>query len=141
MAVSDDDDIREYVRDSLIEHTELHHIGLTAAEATQKVEEHDEMVSSVERIIDLLEGKPVLDLGHNVVARSGGMISKQTTMADHIDTIYDRTNGGVKVTNIVNPAWTRNQKIGIAGLAITVVFAALPGFVGFLHWLAEWWVL
>ena len=133
--------IRASLSDHIVEHLERHHIDLTPAEAEAKVLEHDGMVKSMDRIVVLLEGEPVYDLSNTLIDRKGGMIAKQSSMSDTIDTIYARTNGGVKVTNVVNPAWTRNQKIGIGGLAVTIGFAALPGFVGFLHWLAEVWVL
>ena len=117
------------------------HIDLSKKEAEDKVREHDEMVASMERIVDLLEGEPVLDLQENVIGRKGGMAAKQATMATNISTIYERTNGGVKVTNRISPEWTRNQKIAAFSAGTIFVFAALPGFIGALRWVAELWVL
>jgi hypothetical protein len=126
--------------DDLNQHIKEYH-AFKAEELLVMVDEHNEMVGSVERIVNLLEGEPVLDLQDHIIGRTGGMAMKQNEMSSTLTTIYERTNGGVSVTTVVKPDWTRNQKIGIAGLSITVAFAALPGFVGAIRFLAEWWVL
>lgn len=137
--------LRKMVDDMFAHHIEESHIKLTAAEALEKVAEHDRMVESMDRVAILLEGKPIYDLSQNIVGHRGGMIAKQTEMASHIDTIYERTNGGVTVTYKPKwqtpKEWTRGNKIAAVGVGSAAFFAALPGVVGFFHFLAEWWVL
>ena len=122
-------------------HVKDRHIDLTPEEAEDKVREHDEMVASMERIVDLLEGTVEVDLYGRVVGRSGGMAAKQEKMSKTIDTIYERTNGGVTVTQNIKQNWTRGNKIAAVSVMSAIFFAALPGFVGFFRWLAEMWVL
>lgn len=133
-------DIKNSLASHIDEHLEEYH-AFKAPELLVMVDEHNEMVGSVDRIVNLLEGEPQMDLSGNIVKRTGGMIRKQTSMAENIDTIYDRTNGGVTVTQRLNPQWSRGQKIAAAGLGVSIFFAALPGVVAFFHWLAELWVL
>jgi len=127
----------EYLRTVLREHQSQWHIDLTAEEARAKIDEHDDMIESMGRIVDLLEGTPSLDLQGNVIGREGGMAARQEGMAATLDTIYERTNGGVKVTSHISPEWTRGQKIAAFGIGTTVVLASLPGLVNFLRWVAE----
>jgi hypothetical protein len=135
------DQHEENMRELFVGHVSEYH-AFKAAELIVMVEEHNDMVGSMERIVNLLEGEPEVDLSGAIVGRQDdGMVERQTQMSEKIETIYERTNGGVKVTNVVDPAWTRGQKIAAGALGTSVVFAALPGFIGFFHWLAELWVL
>lgn len=135
-----EENMREIIKDSFSSHIDEYH-AFKAKELLVMVEEHDDMVGAMERIVNLLEGEPEIDLSGVVVGRRpGGMVEKQTEMSENIETIYERTNGGVKVTNKISPEWTRGQKIAATGVGVTVVLAALPGLFNFLHWVAELWV-
>lgn len=131
--------IRGQVTEAFRTHVDDLHV-LTPAEIGEKLDEHNNMIESMDRIVNRLEGEPETDLQGNVIGRVGGMAQTQDTMAERIDVIYQRTNGGVSVTNTIKPDWTRGQKIAAYGLGISILFAALPGVVGVVRWLAELWV-
>lgn len=133
--------LRDLLGESFRKHVKDLHVSLSRAEVENKVEEHDEMVASMDRIMNLLEGTSKLDLQGNVVGRKGGMAAQQEEMSVMLNTIYERTNGGVKVTHHITPDWTRGQKIAVIGVGTTIVLASLPGLVSLLRWVAELWVV
>lgn len=157
MTVSDESNLRideleknlhGFLQESFRKHVKDLHLGFTRkemeAKAKEHAKEHAEMIVSIDRIANLLEGTPKLDVRGNVVGRKGGMAARQEEMSVMLNTIYERTNGGVKVTNVTNriaPDWTRGQKIAAVGISTTVVLASLPGLVSLLRWIAEFWVI
>jgi hypothetical protein len=104
--------------------------------------------TSVERIIDALEGAPIFDLHGDEVGREPGIIEKvdealvgQREILDNVHIVEQRTNGGVHVTQKVERRpfreWSRTEKIATVSVAAFVFFASLPGIVAVIEWLAE----
>ena len=112
-------------------HVEELHGDLEPGEAEDLIVEHRMMVDNMDLLVDTVAGIKILDpfTKRPTGDREGGMDQR-------LSVIEKRTNGGVKITQKIDP-WTKSTKIAATGVAIVAFFSAVPGIWLFLQWVAH----
>lgn len=82
-----------------------------------------ELETKVERIVVVLEGKPVTDIDGNVT-RNGGMVAQ----LDRIETYFTAPKS----------AWTRNQKIAVVAIGTPMMVGLMSSLWVTLRIVATW---
>ena len=129
------DMLEESIKDTVVKMFETHvaenHYPISNSEVDRLIAEGKEYQIVVKRVVEMLEGKPVVGPSGNVIAREDGLMQtaqKSNAMLVEIDR---RTNGGVTVTQKIN--WTPKTKIAAwtaFGVFITQTLATLAILLG-----------
>ena len=104
-------EIKELCSNSIVNHVANDHHPISNEEVDRILVERLENRKIVSRVVEMLEGKPVVDLQGNVIAHEDGVQQLTKKNYETLIEIEKRTNGGVTVLQKFKPEWSRSQKI------------------------------
>ena len=102
-------------------HMKVDHYPLSHDEISALIKSGEKRAKVVERVVEMLEGKPVLGPSGHIIDREDGLfktVQKNNALLVEIDR---RTNGGITVTQKIQPNLSKRQKGYIWGFAGTVL--------------------
>ena len=108
------------IDEAICRHKAKDHYPISHDDIDAILEERTETHGLVDRMADMIEGTPVVDLHGNVTGREPGI--KQM-----VEEIYERTNGGVNVTQKI--VWSPKHKVAAWGVASMFVVGAMSSLV------------
>lgn len=73
-----------------------------------------------DKIVIILEGKPVLDIKGNLTSKEGGLVQQMERNAEALHII------GRKIDGLLPRRWTRNQIIALSSVVVVFVVGAVP---------------
>lgn len=115
------------VEGSIEAHIQMTHMK-SNQEITYLIEEHHDQTAVLERVVTALDGEKRKDMFGNVIGHEPGLMDIVRENNETLTAIKDQR---------IRHVWTRNQKIALAGVLVTLFFSALPGIVTAVRWLAE----
>lgn len=115
------EDLEQLVRKMIASHVKDDHYPISHEEISRLIREGERHNQIVEKVVEMIEGKPIIGPSGHVIGREDGLmhtVQKSNAMLVEIDR---RTNGGVTVTQKIKPELTNKQKGYVWGFAGTVV--------------------